>query len=281
MELTKCIHCDKEFNDYSQVRKHISKQHKIHSSETYVVYFLKGNYPTCKCGCGEKVRWKAGKFRDFINGHNSNGKTNPMYGKHHTEEVKKSISKLRKEKFANGTYRVWQNENTQETRDRNALIGFKSRKENNPERAKKISNALKGIPKSKEHIEKMKLGREEYWRNRCFNKETKIETIFKQLLTSMDIEYEFQYRFGGYLFDFFIPSDNLLIEVDGDFYHSNPLYYEEPKFETQLLVRANDIKKNKVAKDSNMKLLRFWETDINDNIEQVSNILIENLNEKV
>lgn len=44
-------------------------------------------YP-CNCGCGEIVT--SGKL--FINGHQNRGKSNPMYGKHHSEKSRKSIS---------------------------------------------------------------------------------------------------------------------------------------------------------------------------------------------
>lgn len=51
----------------------------------------------CKCGCGLEVNeFKPGKYRSYINGHNSLGKNNPFYGEKHSQETKNKLSKLRK-----------------------------------------------------------------------------------------------------------------------------------------------------------------------------------------
>lgn len=42
----------------------------------------------CECGCGEIAKNR------FIHGHNSNGITNPFYGKSHTDETKSKISEF-------------------------------------------------------------------------------------------------------------------------------------------------------------------------------------------
>lgn len=56
------------------------------------------------------------------------GKGNPMYGKHHTEETKKRISEVRKEKYRNGEYVI-----SEETR-------------------RKMSESHKGITKGKDSL---------------------------------------------------------------------------------------------------------------------------------
>jgi len=47
----------------------------------------------CKCGCKQIVNNK------FVQGHNSKGKNNPMYGKHHSVKTIKKMSQSRKGKI--------------------------------------------------------------------------------------------------------------------------------------------------------------------------------------
>ena len=97
------------------------------------------------------------------------------------------------------------------------------------------------------------------------NKKTKIETKFESILILLNIEYEYQYEFKKRLFDFKINNKNILIEVDGDFYHCNPnTKHSEVMYESQKLTKKNDDYKNLLCKNNGMKLLRYWEKDINE-----------------
>ena len=58
---------------------------------------------------------------------------------------------------------------------------------------------------------------------------------------------------------------NILIEVDGDFYHCNPnSKHNKVLYETQKLTVKNDKCKNTLCKNHNMTLIRYWEKDINE-----------------
>ena len=48
-----CKHCQKELKSLDALRVHSSKIHKLTSQEVYNQYFLDGERPKCKCGCGE------------------------------------------------------------------------------------------------------------------------------------------------------------------------------------------------------------------------------------
>ena len=70
----------------------------------------------------------------------------------------------------------------------------------------------------------------------------------------------------------------VLIEVDGDFHHCNPnSKHRIPIYPIQLKTIGNDIRKNILAKDKGFKLLRFWETDINNNPEYIVKLLKKEL----
>jgi very-short-patch-repair endonuclease len=71
---------------------------------------------------------------------------------------------------------------------------------------------------------------------------------------------------GFYIHDFYIPSINLLCEVDGDYFHSNPeKYKKEDLNEMQRKNRRRDEKKTRGALGIGYKIERFWETDIINN----------------
>lgn len=64
-------------------------------------------------------------------------------------------------------------------------------------------------------------------------------------------------------YDFYLSEFNLLIEADGDYWHSNPSKYQNKILtEVQEINIQNDKFKNKLAKKFGYNLIRFWETDI-------------------
>lgn len=83
-------------------------------------------------------------------------------------------------------------------------------------------------------------------------KKTDIERRFCEFLDSHKIIYEFQYFLEGKYYDFFIPSMNMLVETDGEFWH---------RFDRAI---KNDLEKHQIAKEKNIKLLRItsenWNT---------------------
>ena len=114
--MEKCIRCGKEFKDYDQLRRHTSRTHKVESLTFYVERNLNGEWPTCKCGCGEKMKWDAEnkKFRDYAHGHCARIKNN--WG-HNPKVIEKSVETRRK-LFASGELTTWNSGLTRETDDR-------------------------------------------------------------------------------------------------------------------------------------------------------------------
>ena len=113
MCMEKCSRCGREFETYEQLRKHVGRIHKVDSHSFYVEHHLKGEWPTCKCGCNEKVKWDADnkKFRDYVQGHQSRVVNN--WG-HNPKAVEKS-SETRRKQFAAGERTVWNVGLTMET----------------------------------------------------------------------------------------------------------------------------------------------------------------------
>lgn len=283
MEKLKCKECNREFETLDSLRRHRVQKHKISAEQTYIDYILNGVEPKCKCGCGNKTNFLSIEkgFVDYILGHAA--RVNNNWG-HNTEALKKSHA-TQKKMYEEGTLKVWNDGLTiSDDRVKRNIEKVMA----NPERSNNISKALSGIPKSEEHIKKIKEHSKLRWsnqeerdkqskkviarliKNNYRNPKTKLEIRFENILNLLNIKHEYQHPLSSAIFDFYLPEKHLLIEVDGDFHHCNPNgLHPIPIHPIQIKSVANDIRKNGIAKDNNIKLLRFWETDINKNPEMV------------
>ncbi len=98
---------------------------------------------------------------------------------------------------------------------------------------------------------------------------SKLEDYFATtFLDKLGIKYERQFKalsIGRY-FDFFIPEQRVLIEIDGDYYHGNPQKYKKNQLNNmQLKNKRIDEVKNRWADINCIKLIRLWESDIRKN----------------
>lgn len=282
--MEKCHYCDYQTDNKIKFAKHVLHEHK-QNRQTYLIQTKYNNIqPTCKCGCGELMKYNPvlSDFPSYNKKHLktiSKGKTfEEIWGNPKSEKRIKAISEARKKRFASGEYNYIKDALQEARKD--------------PELGKKISKGAKGIPKPKpegfgvgrKHSNKTKEKMSDSAIQRILEDPksyhtSKLEEKFKTLLDILDIKYK-HFFFAAKIkkiFDFYIPEYNILIEIDGDFYHCNPKIYNNPVCKTQEINVKNDQEKNKWAKENGYKLLRFWEDDINNNIKQVKQILLENL----
>ena len=102
-----------------------------------------------------------------------------------------------------------------------------------------------------------------------------LETRFaKNFLNKLGYKYETQFKAKsiGRYYDFYIPAANLLIEIDGDYFHSYGLVYEEMN-PMQKKSKRVDKDKDKWALTHKIPLIRIWEHDINNNPKKVMEML--------
>lgn len=87
-----CKECGESLTTLKHLKHHV-KKHKLSWKRYYIKYFNDGKIPTCKCGCGEDVKFLTlwdkesnaySHYRDYKSGHNPNG----MTGKEHRLESK-------------------------------------------------------------------------------------------------------------------------------------------------------------------------------------------------
>ncbi len=182
------------------------------------------------------------KISDSIKGEN-----HPLYGKHHTAETRFKMSEKQKLKIG----------------DKNPFYGKKHTKEtkNLISKTKKAyylehpEAAIESSIRMKNNRHKMFCGRN-----------TKPELKLKQILEENNIKYIQQFVIKSSknkFYDFYLPEYNILIEVDGCYWHCKPSIYVNGHInETQKYVVINDIEKNKLAEDNGYRLIRVWEDEI-------------------
>lgn len=92
----------------------------------------------------------------------------------------------------------------------------------------------------------------------------------KNFLDKIGIKYETQFKAEsiGRYYDIYIPSANLLIEIDGSYFHSYGLLYEDMS-PMQKKNHRVDKDKDKWAREHKIPLIRIWEHDINEKPKEV------------
>lgn len=106
---------------------------------------------------------------------------------------------------------------------------------------------------------------------------SKLEDYFAEnFLDVIGVKYVRQYEAKeiGRFYDFYCEKANIIIEVDGDYYHSYGLKYEE-KNPMQKHNEWVDRVKDEWALARGIPVLRIWEHDIRDNPEKVMKTLKE------
>lgn len=111
---------------------------------------------------------------------------------------------------------------------------------------------------------------------------SKPEKRIRQCLTELDINFEANKFLWKYSFD--MVFDKLIIEVQGDMWHANPLRYKEDDLIMgKLLAKdlwAKDARKKKKAEENGYKMIYIWEHEISKKsdaelIEAVKTKLLE------
>jgi len=244
---------------------------KMESNQRYanIVSFLYVNKMSTE---KQKTIWKRNKH--------------PMLGKHHSNRGKKNISNAKKGKLnfklrdiikklglnkgiKNPNYGKITSEETKEkirktkigkdfmTKEQRNIVNKKIKgKKRTIEQRKRISNGLKGKLKTEEHKKKMSMAHIKYMQNnpeKCKMFNTSIEIKIQNFLKELKIEY-FTHQYmkieHGYQCDILIPSMNLVIECDGDYWHKYPIGLERDHIRTKELL------------EKGFKVLRLWECEI-------------------
>jgi len=114
-----------------------------------------------------------------------------------------------------------------------------------------------------------------------------LEFIVSEVFDRNEIEYTTQKFIGGLSYDFHITNTNIIVEVNGDYWHANPIIYESDEtinYANKGHIPVSDIWNRDLEKKNNAiefgyTVLYIWESDINENIDYIDEfILLELLN---
>lgn len=278
-----CPYCKKEFETYHKMACHVGFLHKdVDREQLLTDYYYNGERPKCKCGCGNytnitydrKDNFKI-KFADYCKGHYARVHNN--WG--HNERAKINSANTRREQFKQGARQVWNKGTKWEETFTKEKIKELRKRYSDIERNNKIRDKLLGVPKSEEHAKKIRerMNSEEsreFYRNVMkkrlndgkFHISSKLELDFiDEFIKPLGINYETQYYLKDIhqYCDIYIPSKNLIIEVDGSFWHADKrLFPNGAKYSYQKKRVQLDEIKNNYCKEKGIKCLRFWELDI-------------------
>ncbi len=94
------------------------------------------------------------------------------------------------------------------------------------------------------------------------------ERKFSQLLKELNVKFETQKVIKDKIFDFYIPSVGLIVEVDGVYWHGHPEKFEKLNG-LQKKNQRNDIYKDGLANVVGYSIERVWESDLKENYDKV------------
>lgn len=110
---------------------------------------------------------------------------------------------------------------------------------------------------------------------------TKPHRIIADELDKMNIRYECEYPVSKYLIDIYLTDYNIMIEVMGDYWHSNPYLQYDISGKVQQERTARDTRKHDYVKENyNVELLYIWEDDIIKNLKLCMDIIIQAIRNK-
>jgi len=100
------------------------------------------------------------------------------------------------------------------------------------------------------------------------------ELKLRKFIDKLNIKYKPNYRKIGVELDIYLPSLNKAIEFNGDYWHCNPLKYDESYYNQHKGLYAyeiwkRDAMKKQVCEENNIQLLTVWEDEWNNNNKEV------------
>lgn len=99
------------------------------------------------------------------------------------------------------------------------------------------------------------------------SRDTKPELILANLLNEVSIRFIKQFSIFRYYCDFYLPDYNLIIEVDGDYWHANPKKYSAEdeiggkKMKAQQIWEVDQKKSDSIISQG-FNLMRIWSSDL-------------------
>jgi len=124
-----------------------------------------------------------------------------------------------------------------------------------------------GVEKAEQYKEKLRAASPERLR-KTFRRETQIERTVSDWLCEWGVAFQREVQFGYFTVDFFVPSHQLIIQTDGDYWHGNPEVFSADKLtKHQRRRRSLDQVCDTYVEGLGLTVVRLWELDINTRSE--------------
>jgi very-short-patch-repair endonuclease len=267
-DLVKCQICNQEMS-FGRIKRHIIIQHKEITVDQYIQKYW-STLPLHKpCNvCKEKIVYKyktcSKECRTKLeHGHKGKPKPEGFMSENHKNKLSQAM-KGKPGSFSGHTHSL-------ETK----LIQSETIIKTKPHLGHKHSEKTKKI-QSQKRKEWYKKGNEPWTKNNKHSSETiekifakkpmnKLEKLVASILDENNIEYHYQYFLKTKegickSYDFKIKDTNILIEIDGDYWHGGPGVKKH--FYKLEEVKENDILKTQIAIENGFSLIRIWESNI-------------------
>lgn len=106
--------------------------------------------------------------------------------------------------------------------------------------------------------------------------QTRPQVITNAILDELGIAYINEEPFVYYSVDNYLPEQNLIIEVMGDYWHCSPIRYNEPKNDKQRHIISRDKAKHTFLLDRyGIEVLYLWEADLLHSPEKCRAVILE------
>ena len=246
--------------------------------ERYVLqYFHGGINPRCECGCGLEVKWhrQLYHFNRFLSGHNSAWSTEnqPTVTKKSLESRNNAIRKVYQEKGAEIRKKISDSVSVSLSRPewREAQSQRSSILWKDPQFRERVSDSQRRAWKENYDARYEAVFTDEMRRKISLSnasrdlkcKSAQEEEAFRQLSRLLPVPIHpdrwIQWHGGAKCFDAWVPEWNLLIELDGPYWHG--LDRSEGFTLDAVAGMANDLQKNQIASDLAHSLIRIPLTD--------------------
>jgi len=221
------------------------------------------------------------------------GVKNSFYGKKHTMEFKNRLSKERKGVWYVGnknpmygkSYFDWVSEDKKKeicskisnslTGEKNGFYGKHHSQKTKDILRNKTSDYMRKHPDHMANMTRKSLDKQ----SKGFR--SSIEKIVKQELDHRNVKHKYsKILHRKYQFDYLI-NDDIILEVNGDYWHGNPVLYgdgKRPLNNTQRFKIFRDKEKKEFAEQHGYKVFYIWESEIKNNDFVVLDKIVEVIN---
>lgn len=136
---------------------------------------------------------------------------------------------------------------------------------------------------NKDFCDKVRNATLRQYSNGIINRQTKPQKIVNRILEENRIQYENEKIFGYYSVDNYLVDYNLIIEVMGDYFHANPIMYNNYNSLNKMQIKDVHRDKRKHTYISNyhkIEILYLWESDIKNNTEMCTKLILDYIDNK-